>query len=88
MLLYRTSSACLNDLLVDESSSLLRLLLGCYGSAFYGEIFNALGTDIVTACFYLVKGIFKEGHFSSLVIGFSKICLLGEITCRVMGNEG
>ena len=77
MIPYRTSSACLNDLLVDKSSSLLRLLLGCYGSAFYGEIFNALGTDIVTACLYPVKGFFNEGHFSSLVIGFSKICLLG-----------
>jgi hypothetical protein len=54
---------------MDKSSSLLRLLV-FYGSAFYGEIFNALGTDIVTACLLPVKGIFKVGHFSSLVIGF------------------
>jgi hypothetical protein len=38
------------------SSSLLRVLL-CYGSAGYSEIFNALGTDIVTARFTPVKGV-------------------------------
>jgi len=64
MLLYRTSSACLNDLLVDKSSSLLRML-GCYGSATFSEIFNALGTDIVTACLYPVKGILNESLLES-----------------------
>jgi hypothetical protein len=70
MLLYRTSSACLYDLLVDKSSSLLRLL-GCYGSAYSSEISNALGTDIVTACLFPVKGVFNEWVTSRVwLLGF------------------
>jgi hypothetical protein len=55
MLLYRTSSACLNDLL-GGSPQACCVFLCFYGSAFYREIFNALGTNIVTASFSLVKG--------------------------------
>jgi hypothetical protein len=73
---------------MDKSSSLLRLL-GCYGSAFYGEIFNALGTDIVTACLLPVKGNLNEWVTSRVwLLDFQGSAFLGETVCRVMGNEG
>jgi hypothetical protein len=86
MLLYRTSSACLNDLLAEKSSSLLRMLV-FYGSAFYSEIFNALGTDIVTACLTPVKGYFSASLLES-GIGFSRICLLGETCALLFAQRG
>jgi len=62
------------------SSSLLRTLI-CYGSASYSEIFNALGTDIVTANFSHVKGSFNELR-SNLVLGFQGSAFLGKTTLQ------
>ena len=49
----------------------------CYGSACYGEIFDALGTDIVTASMSPVKRVFSESLQES-GIGLLTICPFGQ----------